>query len=137
MSYKIKKGDRFKCIKDYAMEWGLVAYSKGKVYESELNRCITDDQLNEAHGMEHEVSFFEHFVQIEAPLETPLDTQVGGSHYKDFKIQPIEFILANGLSFTQGSVLKYILRDKDSKVVDLKKAIHLLEIEIQDIEKNT
>ena len=40
----------------------------------------------------------------------PLKTQVGGSHYKDFKIQPIEFITANNLSFLQGSIVKRITR---------------------------
>ena len=31
----------------------------------------------------------------ERATESALDKQVGGSHYKDFKIQPIEFITAN------------------------------------------
>ena len=40
----------------------------------------------------------------------PSNTQVGGTHYQHFKIQPIEFIMANKLSFTQGSIIKYICR---------------------------
>ena len=43
-------------------------------------------------------------------MKNPYDTQVGGSHYKDFKIQPIEFITANKLSFIQASIIKYICR---------------------------
>ena len=38
------------------------------------------------------------------------DRQVGGKHYKNFKIQPIEFITANNLNFIQGCVIKYICR---------------------------
>ena len=29
----------------------------------------------------------------------PLDTQVGGGHYKKWKIQPLEFVELNGLSW--------------------------------------
>ena len=35
----------------------------------------------------------------------PQDKQIGGSHYKDFHIQPYEFISKNDLSFFQGNVL--------------------------------
>ena len=39
-----------------------------------------------------------------------LDKQVGGNHYKDFAIQPIEFIVKNNLGFIEGNVIKYICR---------------------------
>ena len=34
----------------------------------------------------------------------------GGDHYKDFKIQPAQFINANNLSFAEGNIIKYICR---------------------------
>ena len=40
----------------------------------------------------------------------PQDRQIGGSHYKDFVIQPYEFISKNDLSFFQGNVIKYVCR---------------------------
>ena len=40
----------------------------------------------------------------------PQDKQIGGSHYKDFHIQPYEFISKNDLSFFQGNVIKYVCR---------------------------
>ena len=40
----------------------------------------------------------------------PQDKQIGGSHYKDFHIQPYEFISKNNLSFFQGNVVKYVCR---------------------------
>jgi hypothetical protein len=64
--------------------------------------------------------------------DSALKTQVGGSHYKDCKIQPIEFIHANGLDFLRGNVVKYVTRRKNG-AEDIRKAIHycqlLLELE--------
>ena len=61
----------------------------------------------------------------------PQDKQIGGSHYKNFTIQPYEFISKNNLSFFQGCVVKYVCRylNKD-KIKDLQKIIHYCELEI-------
>ena len=69
--------------------------------------------------------------------ESALDRQVGGEHYKnDFKIQPIEFITANNLSFFQGNVIKYVCRyDKKNGIEDLKKIIHYCELQIELIKQ--
>ena len=57
------------------------------------------------------------------------DKQIGGKHYKNFKIQPIEFITANNLNFIQGCVIKYICRfDKKNGNEDLDKVIHYCEL---------
>ena len=57
------------------------------------------------------------------------DRQVGGKHYKNFKIQPIEFITANNLNFIQGCVIKYNCRfDKKNGNEDLDKVIHYCEL---------
>ena len=47
--------------------------------------------------------------------KSALDTEVGGNHYKDMSIQPIEFITKNGLGFCEGNVVKYISRHKNKK----------------------
>lgn len=63
--------------------------------------------------------------------EEALKTQVGGSHYKDFKIQPIEFCMMNGLNACQSKVIKYVTRKKGDlkkKLEDIDKAIHVLGI---------
>lgn len=58
-----------------------------------------------------------------------LDVQVGGAHYKDMKIQPLEFTMANNLDFIQGNVVKYICRHKSKNgVEDLKKVIHYAQL---------
>ena len=56
--------------------------------------------------------------------------QVGGNHYKDCKIQPIEFIVGNDLTFCEGNAIKYITRHrrKGEGAKDIEKAIHYLEM---------
>jgi len=61
----------------------------------------------------------------------PQNRQVGGKHYKTFRIQPYEFISKNNLSFFQGNVVKYVCRYKDKNgIQDLEKIIHYCELEI-------
>ena len=60
-----------------------------------------------------------------------LKKQIAGNHYKNLGIEPIEYILANKLSYCCGNAVKYISRDKDDRINDLKKAIHYLEMEIE------
>lgn len=66
-----------------------------------------------------------------------LAKQVGGNHYKKYKIQPIEFCQVNELNQCESNVIKYICRwrDKDG-IKDLRKAIHMIEllIEIEGLE---
>lgn len=65
-----------------------------------------------------------------------LKRQVGGSHYKSMAIQPVEFIVANGLGFCEGNAIKYVCRYKTKNgVEDLRKAIHYLELLIENIER--
>lgn len=66
-----------------------------------------------------------------------LDTQVGGSHYKDFAIQPIEFIHANNIPFIEGNIIKYIVRWRSKNgVEDLRKVQHYVNLLIDLEEKN-
>lgn len=59
----------------------------------------------------------------------PLETQVGGDHYRSMKIQPAEFIHANGIPFLEGCVIKYACRHRaKGKADDIRKAIHFLEL---------
>ena len=60
----------------------------------------------------------------------PQDRQIGGSHYKNFVIQPYEFISKNDLSFFQGNVIKYVCRYLNKNgIEDLDKIIHYCELE--------
>ena len=63
---------------------------------------------------------------------TALDAQVGGNHYKGFKIQPVEYIMENEIPFMEGNVVKYVSRWRDKGgVEDLKKARHYLDMLIE------
>jgi hypothetical protein len=62
--------------------------------------------------------------------ESATERQVGGKHYMRFKIQPIEFIVANKLNFIQGCIIKYICRfESKNGVEDLDKIIHYCELQ--------
>jgi hypothetical protein len=62
--------------------------------------------------------------------------QVGGSHYADYAIQPLEFCVLNNIPFLEGNVIKYICRwRKKNGVQDLEKAKHYIEMLIELEEK--
>lgn len=65
-------------------------------------------------------------------VETALDTQVGGGHYKKYAIQPVEFITKNKLGFLEGCVIKRICRyeDKNGRE-DLEKIKHEIDLLIK------
>ena len=57
------------------------------------------------------------------------DKQVGGNHYKDMPIQPIDYIMKNGLGFCEGNIVKYITRyNSKGGVEDIEKALHYCEL---------
>ncbi len=61
-----------------------------------------------------------------------LDTQVGGDHYKELQIQPVEYIHANGIGFCEGCAIKYLTRWRSKGgIEDLHKAKHFIDMLIQ------
>jgi len=68
----------------------------------------------------------------EAQWETvATDRQVGGTHYQ-LAIQPIDYIMDNGLDYMQGNVIKYVTRYKNKNGIDdLRKAAHYIEMMIE------
>lgn len=60
------------------------------------------------------------------------ERQEGGDHYQKLAIQPIDYILGNGLGFAEGNVVKYVTRWRDKGgVEDLRKARHYLDLLIE------
>ena len=58
--------------------------------------------------------------------------QVGGNHYKNFKIQPVDYIMQNDLTFLEGNVIKYTPRArKKNGIEDYEKAKHCIELLIE------
>ncbi len=61
------------------------------------------------------------------------DKQVGGNHYTKMKIQPITFIVENGIPYREANAIKYICRHKDKNGrQDIEKAIHYLEMLLEE-----
>jgi hypothetical protein len=59
-----------------------------------------------------------------------MNKQVGGQHYKDCVIQPVEYIFQNDLDYLEGNVVKYITRHrkKGEGKKDVEKAIHYAQL---------
>jgi hypothetical protein len=61
--------------------------------------------------------------------QDPMATQVGGDHYKNKTIQPVEFSHANNLGYLEGCIIKRITRwrEKDG-IKDLEKIKHEVDL---------
>ena len=59
--------------------------------------------------------------------------QVGGNHYKDLAISPVDYIYANSLSWNIGNVVKLVTRKKFDPVEDLLKAKHYIDLELEKV----
>ena len=65
-------------------------------------------------------------------MKNPYKKQIGGSHYKNMKIQPSKFINDNKLLFAEGNAIKYICRHAHKgEVQDLEKAKHYIDMIIE------
>lgn len=65
-------------------------------------------------------------------METSLETQIGGSHYKALSYQPITFIVRMRCNFIQGNIIKYVSRYKRKNgKQDLLKVIHYVQLGIE------
>jgi len=66
-----------------------------------------------------------------------MSTQIGGDHYTNMNIQPMEYSMANGLNACQHTIIKYVSRykDKGTPLQDLTKAKHTIDmlIEIEEL----
>lgn len=64
--------------------------------------------------------------------ESALEVQVGGNHYKNLFIQPVEYIHKNGIGYMEGCAIKYLTRWRNKGgIEDLNKAKHFIELLIE------
>jgi len=101
--------------------------------------CLGCMQTNE-YDMREEQGSKQEFIEEENPPVDPedqsaTDKQVGGSWYKKYDIQPIEFVMQNEDAlhptdaFMLNNILKYCLRHREKNgEKDLEKAIHYIEL---------
>lgn len=52
---KFKKGQSFKCIKDFISGDNIVYYISGKEYICELDNCLTDEKGDVYHDMSFDI----------------------------------------------------------------------------------
>lgn len=118
-------------------EWNYQGLYKGTIID---NAKVTSNGVEFKHNgktwylREGSYLVFKDVVEDGTTYESKsaLDKQVSGSHYKDFKIQPVEYIYANNIPFLEANVIKYTSRHRaKNKAADIKKAIHCLELILQ------
>lgn len=62
-----------------------------------------------------------------------MSKQIGGDHY-DLAVQPIDYIMGNGLGYCEGNVVKYITRHTSKNgAEDIRKAIHYCEFILEQV----
>ena len=77
-------------------------------------------------------SLNDQYAEIETVRQSAWKKQEGGSHYKNLKIQPMQYALENKLDYAQANVVKYVTRHKEKNgKEDLLKAIHNIELMIE------
>jgi len=104
-------------IKDYGYTW------------KEINKARVAMQANEPNYW-FDKATSEMTAQLNAALEkNPLEHQIGGGHYEDMRIQPVEYITFNNMTFLEGCIVKYISRwrNKDG-ILDLQKIKHCVDL---------
>ena len=69
-------------------------------------------------------------INLKKEAKIATDRQVGGDHYKTCKIQPVDYIVENNLTFLEGNVVKYITRHrrKGEGARNIEKVIHYCEL---------
>lgn len=106
--------------------------------EHQCHKCLFHDSPQDCDIRECAAGYKGHYVPEEpcnfpeVHEETPLDTQVGGAHYKSMVIQPVEFCQKNQLNHCESSIVKYACRHKSKGgAEDIKKIIHYAQLILQ------
>lgn len=87
-------------------------------------------RLNQLPPLPRNETLGEYLVRTASP--DPFVVQVGGEHYKGMKIQPAEFIHANGIGFLEGCIIKRACRWRGKGgVQDLEKIKHEVDLLIE------
>ena len=99
--------------------------------------CLQLKPESEGHHAMHSRCGTHHSPHEMCPSDTsakPSDTQVGGSHYKDFAIQPGVFSQMNKLRFFESNIIKYACRHrlKGSGREDIRKVIHYAQLILEE-----
>ena len=120
-SHTLDDGTRIEWIIDQ-----LGDYATGLLYN-----CNTMEQVK---GVITQESIDKYLVIV--PPSSALSTQVGGNHYTNRTIQPVEYSEANRLGACESAIVKYITRWRDKGGLDdLNKIKHYVDLLIETEQK--
>ena len=110
---------------------GSNTYGSRSRYDGESDISYRQYLMNFIVGNRTE-SLNDQYAEIEKVRQSAWQKQEGGSHYKNLKIQPMQYALENKLDYAQANVVKYVTRHKEKNgKEDLLKAIHNIELMIE------
>lgn len=130
----IKKGDKFKCMSNVYMDANInrIAYTKDKIYISEEDGCLTDDNGEIHHRISNDCAS-NFFIKVADTSESQKEMVNHPSHYKNNKYEAIDIMLDifgkdKTVAFCELNAFKYLWRsnNKGTDVQDKKKAIWYL-----------
>ena len=111
------------------IDW--LAEALGDYTTTQLYRCHTMEQVK---GVVTQDTIDNYMVIL--PPSSALAIQVGGNHYKNCTIQPVEYCEANRLGACESAVVKYITRWRDKGGLDdLNKIKHYVDLLIETEQK--
>lgn len=136
----IKKGDKFRCIKDVTMNDGTLGYKEGKIYVSEYDTCITDEGIDDLHSWECENEgdddYLEYFVKLDGTqpkteIEVVYDELKALSSYKNEKYGNSALEPINVLS--KSNSLTGLMVRADDKIARIKNSKELRKNDVVDL----
>lgn len=91
----------------------------GKLSNSIINTgMLADGRISTAHDY-----------YAPRPDPKPSESQIGGSHYKNYAIQPAEYCQRNQLNWCESNIVKYATRHRQKHgAEDIKKIIHYAQL---------
>jgi len=111
--------------------WGIDATYDGEPTEAWFDDFGDTDGLTQCIPTKEWKDIME-----KAPVQSATDAQVGGDHYKNQGIQPLEATFKNfGYEGLRASIYtkvgKYLTREKGTHKQDIEKAIHVLQMQLE------
>lgn len=125
--------------RDYTVDGKRYFFMQNSNWGNDCSKCAFKGRASDCALAPCEGGYFlapGSFVPTDTPGELPTTkTMVGGEHYLK-AIQPWDIILAWGLGFFRGNIIKYVLRCiQKNGVEDLKKARHYLDYCIENYDQ--
>ena len=120
-------------------EFNALTETRRSIAAAHSERLVRKADYNEAYWKNQDEGNKRMRAAVDAmPMGTPpnpanpLSKQIDGGHYKDLKIQPIEYIHANNIPFAEGCAIKYLTRWRSKGgIKDLEKAKHFIDLLIE------